>query len=167
MKQSHTLDLAPLPRPGGRTLLALGVLLFTALVASVNPLPPYTALIIVVGVSIVAAALVRPSARIRIHGDVYQGVIESKMGPYALEVDGGELRACPFVVRLHDGRIAIVDDSGLVLEAAEETTKLAVGDHIEIVGTPELTPYAPEGYRGAHAFRFRGERAAPVCIRHC
>ena len=168
MTRFHTVDIAPLPV---RTDMRLRVEGYIALmlVGMLLPFGPYESWRITVPVSAAIAGLVLLRHRKRASvafpkGNALRGQIESKLGTIALQVVDGELRACPFVVRLDDGRIALVDDAALVLESSS-ATELDVGATIELVGNPTLTPYAPEGYRGASALRFRGEYGAPVGIR--
>lgn len=163
MKRFRTIDLAPLPTTT-QPSLAAGVLLTCAVIASFFPNPNFRFMVMFTGVMIGFFAVYRPRQTVRDpQGGVFRGRIESKLGPFALRVVDGELRACPFVVRLDDGRVALVDSDALVMESSSESVD--VGARIELTGNPELTPYAPEGYRGAAALRFRGRASEPVGIR--
>ncbi len=163
MTRSATIDLRPLPRRD-RTGFAVAIVVAAVAYADVFPIPHHAVLIVGISLFVAAVALYRPRANVPVPtGGVFRGRIESKLGPFALQVVDNELRACPFVVRLNDGRVALVDDAALVLEANEDS--LGVGSEVELTGNPTLTPYAPEGYRGASALRFQGEYGAPVGIR--
>lgn len=166
MTRSATIDLHPLPTRDWKPFAATFAVVVALHWAGV-PRLYLIGLAAVVG--ILAGYAVRrrrrrPHVRVPVPtGGVFRGRIESRLGPFALQVVDNELRACPFVVRLNDGRVALVDDAALVLEANEDS--LGVGSEVELTGNPTLTPYAPEGYRGASALRFQGEYGAPVGIR--
>lgn len=167
MTRFHTVDIAPLPvRTEMRLLAELG--LAVMLTSMVLPFGPFDWRLSTAQAGVGAFVLLLHYRRRLVpfpKGNVFRGQIESKLGAIALQVVDGELRACPFVVRLDDGRIALVDDAALVLETTDESVELGVGSSVELTGNPTLTPYAPEGYRGTSAFRFRGEHGAPIGIR--
>lgn len=166
MTRSATIDLHPLPTREWKVFaasFAVAVALHWADVPRLHMLG-LAAVVAILARYAVQRRRRRPHVRVPVPtGGVFRGRIESKLGPFALQVVDNELRACPFVVRLDDGRVALVDDAALVLESNEDS--LGVGSEVELTGNPTLTPYAPEGYRGASALRFQGEYSAPVGIR--
>lgn len=107
------------------------------------------------------------TARVRIDGPRYHGRIESKLGSgVPLEVVWGRLHAVPFVVRLDDGRAALVEPVALALETDERDQEIDVGARIEIIGAPRWSADAPVSvYRESTVMCFAGKPEAPIGIR--